>query len=331
MLIDKKEKILMLKFMLKRIGSAITVLFGVSIIVFTLVHMQPGNPYSTMIDPSVSPKVIEQKLEKLGYYDPIPVKYVKWVGRAITGDFGYSINYKTPVFNIIMSRLGNTLLISVISLVISTFIAILIGVLSASKPKSILDYGFTFVSFVGVSVPTFFLGLLLVKWLAFDLGVLPASGMMTLGENYTGIKKIMDVGKHMIMPVIVLSITQAASLLRYTRSSMLEVMSKDYIRTARAKGLSRNKTIWIHGFRNSLISIVTVICMQIPTMFSGALITETVFVWPGIGMLNYEAILNRDYPLIMGITMLLAVIIVLSNLLADLLYAVVDPRIRVVD
>jgi len=230
-----------------------------------------------------------------------------------------------------MSRLGNTLLISVISLVISTFIAILIGVLSASKPKSILDYVFTLVSFVGVSVPTFFLGLLLVKWLAFDLGVLPASGMMTLGENYTGIEKFIDMGKHMIMPVIVLSITQAASLLRYTRSSMLEVMSKDYIRTARAKGLSRNKTIWTHGFRNSLISIVTVICMQIPTMFSGALITETVFVWPGIGMLNYEAILNRDYPLIMGITMLLAVIIVLSNLLADLLYAVVDPRIRVVD
>ncbi len=155
--------------------------------------------------------------------------------------------------------------------------------------------------------------------------------MMTLGENYTGIEKFIDMGKHMIMPVIVLSITQAASLLRYTRSSMLEVMSKDYIRTARAKGLSRNKTIWTHGFRNSLISIVTVICMQIPTMFSGALITETVFVWPGIGMLKYEAILNRDYPLIMGITMLLAVIIVLSNLLADLLYAVVDPRIRVVD
>lgn len=316
------------KFLLKRIGVAFIVLFGVSITVFTLIHLQPGNPYLNMIDPNVSAEVLEQKLRVLGYYDPIPLQYLKWIGRAIMGDFGYSTQYNAPAFSIIIDALKNTLLISIVSFVISSTLAITVGVITAAKSKTWIDYVVTFISFVGISIPTFFFGLLLVKWLGYDLAILPSSGMENLTANYTGFEHIIDVAKHMVMPVIVLSLTQTATLLRYTRSSMLDSLNQDYMRTAQAKGLTRNQAIWTHGLRNSMISIITVFCMQLPNLVSGALITETVFVWPGIGTLNYNAIMNRDYMLIMGITMLIALVIVLANLVADILYMIADPRIR---
>ncbi len=316
------------KFLAKRIGVSIIVLLGVSITVFTLIHMQPGNPYLNMIDPNVPPEVVEQKLRELGYYDPIPLQYLKWIGRAICGDFGYSTQYKAPAFSIITSALKNTLLISFVAFILSSIFAIVIGVVTAAKSKTWIDYVVTFLSFIGISIPTFFFGLLLVKWLGYDLAILPSSGMVTLTENYTGFAHIIDVIKHMIMPVMVLSLTQTATLLRYTRSSMVDALGQDYMRTAQAKGLTRNQAVWTHGLRNSMISIITVLCMQLPTLVSGALITETVFVWPGIGTLNYNAIMNRDYMLIMGITMLVAVVIVLTNLMADVLYMAADPRIR---
>lgn len=316
-------------YIFKRIITSIVMLIGVSIIIFTLVQLQPGNPYSTMISPTVSQDTVHKMLKDIGYYDPIWIKYIKWLGRVLHGDFGYSIQYKLPVLTVINSRIWNTFLLSIVSFIISSSIAILLGVIAASKQNSIFDNITTVVSFIGLSIPTFFFGLLLVKWLSFDANLLPTSGMSTLGEDYTGIKAIIDVVRHMIMPVIVLSITQVASLMRYTRSSMIDVLSQEYIRTARAKGLNKKLTIWKHGFRNSLISIVTILCMQLPSLFSGALITETIFIWPGIGRLNYEAVVNRDYPLIMGITMMLAILIVFSNLLADVLYAVIDPRIKI--
>ena len=318
----------MLYYIIKRIGTALTILLGISIIVFALVQLQPGNPYSTMIDPTIPPETVQKMLLKIGYYDPLPIKYIKWLTRAITGDFGYSIHYKLPVITVISSRIWNTFLLSIFSFTIGTIIAILIGVISSYKPNSIFDYITTIFSFIGLSIPTFFFGLILIKIFCFNTNILPSSGMNTLGENYNGIMKIFDIGKHMILPVMVLSLTQIASLIRYSRSSMIDVLKNNYIQTARAKGLSLKATIWKHGFKNSLISIITILCMQIPSLFSGALITETIFLWPGIGRLNYESVINRDYPLIMGITMMLAVLIVFSNLLADILYAIADPRIR---
>ena len=317
----------MRKFLMKRLGIALIVLFGVSVTVFTLIHLQPGNPYLNMIDPNVAPEVIEQKLRALGYYDPIPIQYLKWIGRAITGDFGYSTQYNAPAFSIIMESLKNTLLISIVSFILSSTLAV-VGVVTAAKSKTWIDYIVTFTSFIGISVPTFFFGLLIVKWLGYDLAILPSSGMETLTASYTGFERVIDIIKHMIMPVIVLSLTQTATLLRYTRSSMLDSLNQDYMRTAQAKGLTRNQAIWTHGLRNSMISIITVLCMQLPSLVSGALITETVFVWPGIGTLNYNAIMNRDYMLIMGITMLIAVVIVIANIIADILYVIADPRIR---
>lgn len=318
----------MLKFLLKRIGVALIVLFGVSVTVFTLIHMQPGNPYLNMIDPNLGPEVIEQKLRALGYYDPIYIQYLKWIGRALTGDFGYSTQYNAPAFTLIVEALKNTLLISIASFVVSSILAIVIGVVTAAKSKTWIDYIITFISFIGISIPTFFFALLLIKWFGYDLAILPSSGMETLTSNFTGIAKVMDVVKHMILPVTVLSLTQTATLLRYTRSSMIDTLNQDYMRTAQAKGLTRNKAIWTHGLRNSMISIITVLCLQLPSLVSGALITETVFVWPGIGTLNYNAVMNRDYMLVMGITMLIAVVIVMANIVADILYMLVDPRIK---
>ena len=318
----------MLKFLLKRIGVALIVLFGVSVTVFTLIHMQPGNPYLNMIDPNLGPEVIEQKLRALGYYDPIYIQYLKWIGRALTGDFGYSTQYNAPAFTLIVEALKNTLLISTASFVVSSILAIVIGVVTAAKSKTWIDYIITFISFIGISIPTFFFALLLIKWFGYDLAILPSSGMETLTANFTGIAKVMDVVKHMILPVTVLSLTQTATLLRYTRSSMIDTLNQDYMRTAQAKGLTRNKAIWTHGLRNSMISIITVLCLQLPSLVSGALITETVFVWPGIGTLNYNAVMNRDYMLVMGITMLIAVVIVMANIVADILYMLVDPRIK---
>lgn len=296
-------------------------------VVFAMVHLQPGNPYIQMINPNIPPEQTETMLRNLGYYDPLPVKYIKWAKRAMVGDFGYSIQFKESVLSVINSRIWNTLLLSVVSSIISTAIAIPAGVIAATKRNSAFDYIITIISFIGISIPSFFFGLLLIKALAFDVRIFPISGMKTPGENYMGIKGVMDVAKHMVLPAIVLSFMNIAALMRYTRSSMIEVINKDYMRTAKAKGLKNSKVIWKHGFKNALITIITVLCMQIPYLFSGALLTETIFIWPGIGRLNYDAVLNRDYPLIMGILMIVAIVILISNLLADILYAVVDPRI----
>lgn len=318
----------MIKYIIKRLLTAVIVLFGISIIIFTLIHLQPGNPYSTMIDPTVPPEVVKEMLDKIGYYDPIHIKYFKWISRALKGDLGYSIYYGKPVLDIIASRMLNTFILATFSLILSIVFGIGIGILSAIKKNTLFDKVFTTISFIGVSIPAFFFGLILIKIFAFDLQLLPVSGMKTLGSDYRGIQAIIDTLKYLILPGIVLGFLQSTAFMRYTRSSMIDVLDKDYIATARSKGLSLKKAIFRHGLKNAFIPIVTIICLQIPFLFSGALLTETVFVWPGIGRLSYEAVLNRDYSLIMGILMILSIIILLSNLIADILYAVIDPRIR---
>lgn len=318
----------MYKHILKKISISALVFFGISIIVFVFVHSQPGNPYIQMINPKMPAEQTEQILQKLGYYDPMPIKYVKWASRAITGDLGYSIQYKEPVISVINKRMGNTIFLSLISLIISVCIAIPLGVISAIKKGKPIDYFVTTLSIIGISIPSFFFGMLLLKVLAFDLKMFPISGMKSPGANYIGVNGFLDVAKHMVMPVIVLSLMNTASLMRYTRSAMLENIGKEFIQTARAKGLTKKRAIMTHGFKNSLIPIITILCMEIPGIFSGALITETIFVWPGIGRLNYDAVLNRDYPLIMGLLMITALIILISNIIADTCYALADPRIR---
>ncbi len=318
----------MFNYTIKRLLQALIVLVGVTVVIFVLIHLAPGDPLLQSMDPSVSSEVREEMLEKIGFYDPIHIQYFKWVGRALTGDLGFSIKFKKPVSMVIMEYLPNTILLGVVSMILSIAIAIPAGIVSATRKNSITDYIVTVFSFLGLSIPAFFFGLLLIKWFAYDMAIFPVSGMISIGKNLSGMSRYLDILRHLVLPALVLALLQTATLMRYTRSSMIEVIDQDYIRTARAKGVKEKYVIYRHAFRNALISIITIITMQIPFLFSGAVLTETIFVWPGIGRINYNAIIGRDYPLIMGIMLLLAVIILGSNFLADILYAVADPRIR---
>lgn len=318
----------MRKYIIRRLLVLIPVLIGISIIVFTLVHNMPGNPYTQMIDPKLSQADKENMLESIGYYDPLPVKYVKWVSRVVKGDLGYSIRYKEPVLDVLSRNIFNTLLLSVTSFILSVIIAIPLAVISATKQYSVFDYIVTMIAFIGISIPAFFFGLLMVKFLAFDLGLFPISGMRTIGGGYTGFKAFIDILHHMALPVIVLTFISLAGLMRYTRSAMLEVIKQDYIRTARAKGLSEKVVIYKHALRNGMIPVITVLSLNLGFLLSGAILTENVFVWPGMGTLTYQGILNRDYPVVIACTMLFAITVLAANLIADITYAIVDPRIR---
>lgn len=316
------------KYIIKRIGIAIIMLLGVTMIIFCIIRLQPGNPFLSMVSYDTDPGFMEAKLKEIGYYDPLPIQYGKWLWRALHFDLGYSIQYNAPVAGLIADRFANTFILASASFIISVSLAIGIGVLSALYPNSIMDKVMTVLAFIGVSIPVFFFGLLLIKLLGYDLKLLPFSGIETIGTSYTGIDRVLDIGKHLILPALTSALTQTSTLVRYTRSSLLETVSEDYIRTAMAKGLTRKQAVIRHGMKNARISIITILCNRIPDLLSGALIVETTFIWPGIGMLNYNAILKQDYLLIMGITLMIAVMVIICNLIADILYMVVDPRIR---
>jgi peptide/nickel transport system permease protein len=313
---------------IRRILQAIPVLIGISIIVFVMVNLQPGDPYAAMVDPEAPPEVKEDLLRRVGYYDPLWLKYFKWAGQAFRGNMGYSIHYRAPVTGIIALRIGNTVTLTLTALVISILFGLPIGIMTATRRYGIGDYLATVAAFIGLSIPAFFFGMLLIKIFGVDLRWLPVAGKVTVGAGYTGFAYFLDVLRHLIMPAMVLGMMNTASLMRYMRSSMVEILSQDYIRTARAKGVSRTAVILKHAMKNALKPVITILTMQIPGLLSGALLTETVFSWPGIGRLNYEAVQNRDYPLIMGIVMMVAVVTLLANLLADILYVAVDPRIQ---
>ena len=318
----------MKKYVFKRLIQTIPVLIGISIIVFLLVKLQPGDPFSSMMDPNLSQEMKGKMLEQLGYNDPILVQYFKWLLRALQGDLGYSIQFKQSVLSVIGSRFGNTVILSLCSMIISILIAIPCGVISATRQRTKTDYIVTIFAFMGLSIPSFFFGMLLIKVFSVDLGWLPISGMVTTGVTLSGWAFAFDIAKHMLLPMIVLALMNTASLMRYTRSDMIEILKTDYIRTARSKGVRRRSIIYQHALKNELLPLITVVTMQIPSLLSGALLTETIFVWPGIGRLNYNAVMGRDYPLIMGIVMMVAVISLVTNLLADILYAVVDKRVK---
>jgi peptide/nickel transport system permease protein len=265
----------------------------------------------------------------LGLNNPWHIQYFTWLKETLSGNLGYSIRYKRPVVDLIQTRIWPTFLLSFSSLFLSFIIAVPIGVLSATRQYSKVDYLFTIFAMTGLSIPVFFFGIAMIKIFSFDIRLFPVGGMVTAGLNHANwLEYALDVGKHLILPLTVLSMAGIASFTRYTRSCMLEVIRQDYVRTARAKGLSERVVIYKHTLRNALIPVITILGLSLPAIFSGAILTETVFVWPGMGLLNIEAVTARDYPLLMGINLFLAILVLLGNLLADLLYAVVDPRIR---
>lgn len=318
----------MIQYAVKRILKMIPTLLIISIIIFGIINMAPGDFVDGKANPNMSAEKVQELKEIYGLDKPLPIRYINWAKNAVRGNFGDSLRYKQPVSEVINEHIWNSFLLAMTSFILCLIIAIPIGIISATKQYSSFDKTFTLLSFVGISLPSFFVALVSIKIFSLNLGIFPIGGMTTAGSKATGISSFMDIAKHMFLPVVTLTIIQFGSLVRYVRTSMLEVIKQDYIRTARAKGLKEKVVIYKHALRNGLIPIITFVGMTIPTLFAGAIITETIFVWPGIGRIGYEAILNRDYTLLMGFNMFMALMTLLGNLLSDILYAVVDPRIK---
>ncbi|MEE9316187.1 MAG: ABC transporter permease [bacterium] len=321
----------MLEYIVRRLLFMIPLLLGITIITFVVVHLSPGGPADMLT--GLSPKVSAEAKARLhslyGLDKPLHVQYWLWLSRLVRFDFGKSFKDGRLVIIKILERLPATLLLNVLSLLLIFFIALPIGIISAVRQDSFFDKGMTVFVFLGFSVPAFWLALLLMVLFGVVLGWLPISGMHSVNFPYFSFwGKLWDIIKHLILPVFVSAFGGLAYLSRYSRTSMLEVLRQDYIRTARAKGLSEKKVIYRHALRNALIPIVTLLGLSLPALIGGGFIFETIFAWPGMGRLGYQAIMARDYPVIMGVGVIAALLTLLGNLIADITYAFIDPRIR---
>ena len=311
------------KYILKRILIAIPVLIGITLIDYAIMCLA-GSPLEMLKGPRISDAALQAKEIAAGLDRPLIVQYFVWLWQLLQGNLGYSMKSYEPVSAMIGSHIGPTLLLMGASLTLSLLIAVPAGIYSAVKQYSKGDYAVVTASFIGSSIPSFFLALILIYIFTVKLGILPSGGMNTLGMDGS----VADTIRHMVLPVTVLAVSLAGSNIRYIRSSFLEILQQDYLRTARAKGIGYKRVIWKHAMRNALLPVVTVIGMQIPMLFGGAVIIEQVFSWPGLGLMTMTAIMGRDYPVIMGVCLLSAVVVLVSNLITDILYALVDPTIQ---
>jgi peptide/nickel transport system permease protein len=319
----------MYQYIIRRILIFIPMLIALSIIVFGLAKAAPGDPFTgKILDPKVDPIVYEQQRAALGLDKPVPIQYVNWASSVAQGNFGDSMYYKgRSVQSLIQERFLNTLYLGLVALTITLVVAIPIGIYSARHPYSLLDYSATTFGFVGLAVPNFFFGLVVIYVLSIKLNLFPAQGTVT-SLDLTGFAEFKDRIHHMILPGLTLGLASTASYMRYMRSEVLDVLGSDYIRTAKAKGMSDRNVLYKHTLRNAMIPIITLLGFELGGLLSGAVITEAVFNFPGLGTLFISSILNRDYPVVMAITLLLGVAILVGNLLADIFYSIVDPRIR---
>lgn len=308
----------------RRIAIIFPLLLGVSIILFALISLMPGDAVDLMVSPDLGADQAELRRIRLGLDQPIYVRYIRWMGQLLTGNLGYSTTTRLPVAESIVERLGPTLLLMGLALAISVVGGVLLGTVSALKQRTVTDHVATLGAFAGVCIPNFFLALCGIYVFSVILGWLPSSGMRTPGIPFSLVDRLM----RLIMPVAVLSLESIAIFTRYMRSSMLEVIHADYVRTARAKGLAERSVVYKHALRNALLPIVTVLGLRLRWLFGGSVIIEKVFSWPGIGRLMVDSVFTRDTGVVMGIVMISALLVMLGNLLADLAYAVVDPRIR---
>jgi peptide/nickel transport system permease protein len=302
----------------------VPILLGITVLSYLILALTPGDPVEMLISPGQSAEDVAIKRKAFGLDQPVYVRYVKWLGELIRGNLGFSFSTGAPVTKRVGERIVPTLKLTGAALLLSYVIGIPVGVLAAAKRYSAVDYLATVLTFLGISLPTFFLGLAGIYVFALRLRWLPVGGTMTLG----GEGGFLDGLLHLALPATVLAVAAAGLVTRYVRSSMLEVMGQDYVRTARAKGVAEALVMRRHALRNALIPVITLAGLQIPALLAGAVITEQVFEWPGMGRLTIEAINQRDYPVLMGITLIAAVLVAIGNLLADIAYAVVDPRIH---
>ncbi len=326
----------------RRLIGAIPVLIGMSFLVFFLMQLAPGDPVTLLLGEDAEPHEIEEVTREWGLDQPIIVQYWQFVSKAVQGNFGESMRYGEPVTELVIERLPATVELALASLLVAIVIALPIGVYSAIKHNSLWDHSGMTVALVGLSVPNFWLGIMLIFFLGGQWNLLPVAGRLTYGVNVTPVTQLMlvdaliagdlpafwDAFKHILLPAVTLGTSFAAIITRISRSSVLEVIRQDYITTARAKGLSERTVIWKHTLRNALITIITILGLQLGALLSGSVITETVFSWPGIGSLLIQAITTRDYKLAQGVIFFFAMVYFFVNLTVDLLYTWVDPRIR---
>ena len=320
----------MKQYIIRRVLISICVLFGVSFLIYGILRSMPGDFVEQMTsgNPTITAEQKELLRESYGLNGSVIEGYIGWIKNAVKGDFGTSFLYAKPVTEVISSRMWTSFSLASIAFVIQLCIAIPLGIFAATKQYTKIDYAIVFLALAGISLPSFFFAAILQRVFAMGLGWLPLSGMVTARENFTGFRLTLDIGYHFILPIAVFVITGIGSWLRYVRTNMLEVLNADYIRTARAKGLAERKVIGKHGFRNTLIPIVTFIGGSIPSLFAGAIITEGIFSIPGLGKAALDAVGNKDLPFLMGYLMFMAVLTLIGTLISDILYAVVDPRIR---
>lgn len=316
----------MVKYLLRRLLASIPVLITVTIIIFTLIEIAPGDVADRFINPELgySEETIESIRERFGLGQPAPVRYGKWLSSIARGDMGRSYMSGEQVTDMIGRRLGNTVLLMSTALVIGIVFGIALGVFIGLRQYSWWDMSLTALSFVGVSLPAFISGILGLYLLSIKWGVFPSGGMRPVSRDPT----VWDTVYHLILPSSILSLAYIATFMRYTRFSMLEVINSDYVRTATAKGLRRHTVVWRHAVPNALLPVITMIGLSVPSLVVGAVFIETIFSWPGMGTLYLDAVASRDVPLIMGMNTVIAIVVLAANMVTDLAYGSIDPRIR---
>lgn len=321
----------MIRYLIKRLFMLIPLFIGITLITFVVIHLAPGEPVEmqTAMNPKISAQTRQKLQEYYGLDKPLHVQYVKWLSRLSKLDFGRSFAPDNrPVIDKIKERIPVTLSLNIIALVLEFGLAIPIGILAATHRETLLDKGITIFVFLGFAVPTFWLALLLMYFFGVKLGLLPISGLHSLGsDGYGRVHWLLDMGKHLFLPIAVATFGSLAGLSRYMRANMLEVLGQDYITTARAKGLAERAVIYRHALKNALLPVITLLGFSLPGLIGGSVIFETIFAIPGMGQLFYMGVMARDYPLVMGILVIGAFLTLVGNLLADLCYAVADPRI----
>jgi peptide/nickel transport system permease protein len=321
---------LMGRYIARRLLQAVPLLLFLSIFMFSLIHLLPGGPEDILIGPGIDEEVRKNLRSSLGLDDPLAVQYLRWLGNSLRGDLGFSFYTNEPVIKVIGERFPPTLELFGLSLLLALVMAVLIGTISAYQQGKVLDYTLTTLTYFGISLPIFLLGLLMQDLFSRRLQWFPPSGISTPGMLYSPFDGFLDHVLHLAMPMIALAIIFMARWSRYMRSSMLEVIKQDYIRAARAKGLPTVPLLMHHAWRNAVIPLITVVAIDFGSVAGGATITEGVFGWPGMGQLFLRSLDQRDYPVLLAMLMLSAVFVIISNLIADILYAVMDPRIRYV-
>ena len=323
------------RYLLKRFVYIVFVFFIISILMFAIYKAMPGDPVEIMLGDSkttMKPDAYQALYDKtvisLGLDKPLPVQYVAWMGNMLTGNFGYSTQYKQEVINIIGAPMANTVLLNVLTMIVVFLIAVPLGIVTAVRKNGVFDKTVQVLTIVGYSLPQFIVALLAIFLLAVKFPIFPISGVKTAGLDATGLSAFLDMAWHMVLPVLVMAVSGIGGITRYVRAAMIDVLRMDYIKTARAKGLREKVVVYVHAFRNALIPIVTITTSWIISLFGGSIVIESVFLWPGLGKMLIDGLLQRDFSVVLTMQMFYVVLSLAGNVLMDIAYTIVDPRVR---